>query len=457
MQTGLLEWPDAALHGNLRVMLILSNVERLYDGTSAEPASVHRNVDLFVDGARVHDLRPHDPALEVGEAHARVDASGWTVTPGLFDCHGHVTVLGLDPANIETMNGQAELVFVEKILHTTLVDGGVTTLRDVGGATDFMRRLVDEGVMIGPRLKIAICMLSTTGGHADFRGPDRCHATVSKLWPGSAGRPSSIVDGPWAARKRVREIAACGADLIKLCTSPGVASPSDHLEHRDFTAEEIRAITDEAGARGLRVAAHAHSPSGIELAIDNGVHDIQHISFMDERLVEKAHAAGCTVTPTSWITRALPDAEGLSPFVMEKVRKVAEVHADATRFAAGGGLKILAGTDGVLPGMHGRNAMELAALVAEGLTPLRAWHGATGLAAQEVGQTDAGTLVAGQRADLLVCTEDVLEVPERLCDGALLEVVKDGVGYRGAVDAFPQRTYRSRAREALWPEGTRLH
>ena len=70
--------------------------------------------------------------------------------------------------------------------------------------------------------------------------------------------------------------------------SPGVASPSDHLEHREFTAEEMRAICDEAEARGLKVAAHAHSINGIDLAIANGVRDLQHISFMDEAQVERA-------------------------------------------------------------------------------------------------------------------------------------------------------------------------
>ena len=214
------------------------------------------------------------------------------MTPGLVDAHSHITVLGLSHADMEKTNGIEALVWAERVLAVTLVDGGVTTLRDVGGATHRMKRLVDDGTWIGPRMKIAICMLSTTGGHADFRGPDRCHAEISRLWPEMPGRPSSLVDGPWECRKRVREIAACGADWIKLCTSPGVASPGDALEHRDFTAEEIAAICDEAAARGLKVAAHAHSASGIALAIENGVADIQHISFLDERLAAKAHAKG---------------------------------------------------------------------------------------------------------------------------------------------------------------------
>ena len=113
----------------------------------------------------------------------RVDCSLYTVTPGLIDCHSHVTVIGIHGEDMDMMNTQAGLLYTERILYTTLVNGGITTARDVGGATHFLKRMVDEGIIIGPRLKIAICILSTTGGHADFRGPDRCHSEVSRLWP----------------------------------------------------------------------------------------------------------------------------------------------------------------------------------------------------------------------------------------------------------------------------------
>ena len=430
-------------------MLILRNVKKLYDGSAAGPEAVLEGVDVFVDDGKIHEIAPHDPDLSIGESHTTVDASRFTVTPGLVDCHGHVTVLGLGKVDMEVGNSQAAILYVEKILHTSLVDGGVTTMRDVGGATHFMKRMVDTGVMIGPRLKISICMLSTTGGHADFRGPDRCHGTISQLWGEGPGRPSSIVDGPWEARKRVREIKACGADLIKICSSPGVASPSDALEHRDFTPEEVAAICDEAGARGMKVASHAHSQSGIELAIKNGVSDIQHISWMDERLAEMAYERGCTVTPTSWVLHELPTAEGLSPFVMEKVKQAAEVHAQAVDHARKNGLRILAGTDPVLPGMHGRNYMEIVALVKDGLDPLHAWHAMTGAAAEEIGQSDSGVLAAGKRADLLLCEGDVLADPQLMDHGAIVEVIKDGEGYRDGIDGVPQRTFQSGIAAAL--------
>ena len=424
-------------------MLVLSNISSLYDGSSDNAGSMHKNVDLWIDQGQIQKLIPHQDNLSSGNELTVIDCSAYTVTPGIIDCHGHVTILGVRESEIDRMNSGASMVYVEKILYTTLVNGGVTTMRDIGGATNQMKRLVDEGILIGPRLKIAICMLSTTGGHADFRGPDRCHAQLSKLFIEGPGRPSSIADGPWECRKRVREIAACGADFIKLCTSPGVASPSDKLEHQDFTPEEIQAICDEAAARGMKVAAHAHSQSGIKLAIENGVSDIQHISFMDERLVEQAFNAGCTVTPTSWIIAALQKADDLSPAVKEKVKQVGEVHAKAVQFASKGGLKILAGTDAVLPGMHGQNYMEIAHLIEDGLSPLQAWYGSTGLAADEIGQIDTGVIAAEKRADLLICKGDVIANPKMLGQGALVEVIKDGQAYKNGMPSIPQRNFAS--------------
>lgn len=430
-------------------MQILSNVSKLYDGTSSNPEALHSDVDIHVRSGRILEVRPHDPEARTTSDRTVIDCSGYTVTPGLVDCHGHITILGITSEELERMDRAEGWLLVEKILHASLVLGGVTTMRDIGGATHAMKRLVDEGIMIGPRLKVAICMLSTTGGHADFRGPDRCHAEVSKLWKPGPGRPESVVDGPWECRKRVREIAACGADVIKLCTSPGVASPGDHLEHRDFTAEEIGAICDEAGARGLKVAAHAHSQSGIDLAIENGVSDIQHISFMNERLVERAYERGCTVTPTSWVMYELPKAAGLSEFVMEKVKKVTEHHATAVQYARSGGLKILGGTDPVLPGMHGKNYLELDGLMRDGLEPLEAWYSMTGLAAGEIGQGDAGSVAEGQRADLLFCRKDVIADPSSFDDDTIVEVMKDGEGYCAGIPGMAQRSYGDTVRTVL--------
>jgi imidazolonepropionase-like amidohydrolase len=101
--------------------------------------------------------------------------------------------------------------------------------------------------------------------------------------------------------------------------------------------------------------------------------------------------------------------------------------------------------------MHGRNYMEIVHLIRDGLSPLQAWHGATGLAAQEIGQTDAGALLPGRRADLLVARGDVVEQPELLDRGALIEVIKDGMGCRGGLPGIPQQGFPTTVARALRP------
>jgi len=430
-------------------MIILSNIEKLYDGTSATAEALHERMDVWIDGGRINAVHPHTPTHPQGSDVQLVDCSAYTVTPGLIDCHGHVTLWGVGNENLDRMNSPEAPFWAERILYRTLVQGGVTTLRDVGGATQVLKRMVEQGVLLGPRLQLAICMLSTTGGHADFRGPDRCCGELSRLWPAGPGRPSSIVDGPWECRKRVREIAACGGDLVKICASPGVISPTDHLDHRDFTLEEMDAMCDEAAGRGMYVAAHAHSRSGIRMAIEAGVKDLQHISFMDEDLAELAYARGCTVTPTSWVGQRLAQSGEFNEHIRAKVQAVSESHAQAVKAACASGLKLLAGTDPVLPDMHGRNYMELAALIQEGVPPLAAWFGATGLAAEQLGLSNTGAVVEGRCADLLICQGDVVHDPSCLDRGALVEVVKDGWGYRYGLPAIPQQTYGKAMEHAL--------
>lgn len=422
-------------------MIVLSNIHTLYDGTSATSRSIHEHMDVWIDEGSIKAVSPHHATRPQGSGVHRIDCSSFFVTPGLIDCHGHITLWGVGNSELDRMNSPEAPFWAERILYRTLVHGGVTTLRDVGGATDVLKRLIEQGVLLGPRLKLAICMLSTTGGHADFRSPDRCCGEMSRLWPPGPGRPSSIVDGPWECRKRVREISACGGDLVKICASPGVVSPTDHLEHRDFTREEMDAICDEAAGRGMYVAAHAHSQSGIKLAIEAGVKDIQHISFMNEELAEQAYLKGCTVTPTSWVSQQLAQSHQANPFIRAKIQQVSNSHARAVKAAQGSGLKLLAGTDPVLPNMHGRNYMELAALISEGVPPLTAWYGATGLAAEQLGQSDTGTLLEGKRADLLICRENVIENPTHFDQGALVEVMKDGWGYRNGLPGVPQRAF----------------
>ena len=85
-------------------MIVLSNARKLYDGKSAEPHSVHTAVDLTIEGERIRSVAPHDPTLVPGDGRAVIDCSDYTITPGLVDCHGHITALGLTGEAIDRSN-----------------------------------------------------------------------------------------------------------------------------------------------------------------------------------------------------------------------------------------------------------------------------------------------------------------------------------------------------------------
>ena len=103
------------------------------------------------------------------------------------------------------------------------LDGGVTTVRDAGGADLGIKQAVADGLIPGPRMQISIEMLSQTGGHGDGWMPSGNTLTFIL---GHPGIPKTIVDGPDEMRRAVRELIRMGADVIKVATSGGVLSPA---------------------------------------------------------------------------------------------------------------------------------------------------------------------------------------------------------------------------------------
>jgi len=185
--------------------------------------------------------------IQVPSDARRVDAEGLWLLPGLIDCHVHLCMTGTTYDLGERLSRPASLTILQS------VDGcakdlaaGFTSVRDAGGTPNGVRMAVERGYFPGPRMKLAISILSETGGHADSMFP--CGVAVPLI--NSPDIPASVVDGIEPMRLRVREIIRAGADWIKLCTSGGVLSPGDAPHHPAFTVEEIRAAVEEAAAHG---------------------------------------------------------------------------------------------------------------------------------------------------------------------------------------------------------------
>ena len=373
---------------------------QIFDGTGSAPTPG----DVRVEDGKI-------TGVGVGlEGDNEVDITGKTILPGFFDCHVHLTMTTID--TLERLNAPPSYRFYEALnnMQVTL-DAGITSVRDASGADLGVKRAVDNGLVPGPRMQIAISMLSQTGGHGD--GHVLCGADIRMPWPGA---PSGVVDGPDEMRKRVRELIRHGATVIKVATSGGVLSPISDPRRGQLRDAELEVLVEEATAAGLHVMAHAQATDGIKAATRTGIRSIEHGIYLDDEAIQMMLDHNTYLVPTLLAPRLVVEGaeEGvrLSERVLEKVHMVIAAHTDSISRAIDAGVTIAMGTDSGV-GPHGQNLRELGLLVEAGLTPTQALVSATKTAAELLGVDDElGTITEGKLADLVVVTGDPLDVSQ---------------------------------------------
>jgi imidazolonepropionase-like amidohydrolase len=390
---------------------------RVFDGTGAPIAEA----DVAAEDGRI---------VEVGvglDGDERVDATGRTILPGLFDCHVHLLYRYEDADELRLLYTPHSLHFYRSVenLRTTLALG-ITTVRDAGGADLGMKRAVEDGVVPGPRMQVSLTMLSQTGGHADEWVPAGGPAPFLPTYP---GMPSPVVDGVEDARRKVRELVRAGADVIKIASTGGVLSPTDDPEHPHFRMDELEEIVTEAAAAKRWVMAHAHGTAGVKNAVRAGVRSIDHGTFLDDEAVELMLERGTWLVPTlvagEGTDELIKDGSSISEPVRQKILEMGHPELDSFRRAAEAGVRVAMGTDcPVSP--HGTNLRELHLMARNGFTPEQALVAATSSAAQLTGlEAELGTLEPGKRADLVLVEGDPFEF-ETLAE-RVRAVYKDGV------------------------------
>lgn len=392
---------------------------QVFDGTGSPAATA----DVVVEDGRI-------VAVGTGlDGDELIDCTGGTVLPGLIDCHVHLLFSGVHP--LKTLQTPFSLPYFEAVrnLRTTL-DLGITTVRDAGGADLGVKEAVESGLVPGPRVLIAVSMLSQTGGHGDGWYPSGCSVP---LLPPHPGRPDTVVDGPEEVRRVVRELVRAGADVIKAATSGGVLSARDDPRHGHFRDEEVAMMVAEAEAAGIAVMAHAQATDGIKTAVRNGVRSVEHGIYLDDEAIELMLDWGTWLVPTLAAPRAVLDMADAGipypPAVLEKARMVLDDHTASVRRAIEAGVTVAMGTDSGV-GPHGGNLSELQLLVECGMTPEQALHAATGSAGELLDvAADRGTIEAGRRADLVVLDGGITELST--VKDRIRTVYQDGVPVAG--------------------------
>jgi imidazolonepropionase-like amidohydrolase len=383
----------------------------VFDGVSDDltEATVH-----VVDG-RIEAVGADAPST----ADRVVDARGRTVLPGLIDAHCHAYGIELNmllgearPLSYVALAGARRLA--------RALARGFTTVRDPAGGDAGLALAIAEGLLPAPRYLWLGPALSQTGGHGDVRAADSdvcgCHH-----------HSVEVVDGVDPLRVAVRDRFRRGAHAIKIMTSGGVVSLTDPILVPQYSAEEVRAVCDEATRRGSYVAAHAYSPEAIRHSVDNGVRSIEHGNLLDAETAGAMAAAGAFLVPTLATYEAMERRGGeigMAAVSRQKNSEVLEAGRKAVELARTAGVRVGFGTD--LMGVLEEEQLNGLRLQSEVDGPVLALKSATSVNADLIGRPDLGRVQYGCVADLLVVDGNPIERPSVLWNGPRT-VVQGGV------------------------------
>lgn len=216
-----------------------------------------------------------------------IDGGGRTLMPGLIDSHVHInmykngTLATLQDTTWEEIGARAVAMTQEMLAM------GFTTLRDMCGAHDGLKKVIDAGVVAGPRLYLSGACLSQTSGHGDWgiAGQRKGESNLERL------EVTRVVDGRDEMLEGARRNFSLGAHYLKVMVSGGVTSTKDPIYASSFSDDEIRAAVETAEDWGSYVAVHVFQDSDLGRALDLGVKVIDHgLTISEEnmkKLVEK--------------------------------------------------------------------------------------------------------------------------------------------------------------------------
>lgn len=375
-------------------MLQLIHNARLIDGVGTQPTE---GAAILIENERIlmvgqdAELR-HSPTYQ--NADKVIDAQGRTLVPGLINAHEHITWRRSHGSFAERVVAKDPNWLLARGVGHCLISlrEGVTTIRELGAKGDTsvaLKRAVQDGLILGPRMMVCRNFIAMTGGHA-------C----------DAGR---VADGPDEVRKTAREMMLKGADLIKLMNSgAAVSKDRDYAWSPQYTIEEMKAAFEEAHKQGRKTTVHCHNPTGMRAAVEAGVDCIEHAGLIDLQTAEFLASKGVPVVPTlvgiGDAIIQLGPAYGRDPEEIEETRRRRPAKMKHWRCVLETGLTLVTGVDAL-----GNLNMEIENFVEIGMTPMQALLSATKIAADTIGMGDqVGTLEPGKYADMLLVNADPL-------------------------------------------------
>jgi imidazolonepropionase-like amidohydrolase len=384
-------------------MIVFSNC-KLFDGLGCD---YREPINVLIEGRHIREVS--DAPIYARGART-IDVQGLVLMPGLIDAHAHPTIV--DP-NIRALEDVPQTLLAARasVSLRAMLNRGFTSVRDAGGGDHGLKRAVEDGYFVGPRLFISGRPLTQTGGHADNRrrtdDPHQRCPCASAL-----ALQSHIADGVDGVRTAAREELRRGADQLKVMISGGVISQHDPLESVQYAAFELKAIVEEAQRWNTYAMAHAYTGDAVRHGLAAGVRTFEHANLIDADAATKVAQAGAFVVPTLATYHALahdPRAGSLTPESKDKLRAVRAAGLAALEICTRAGAPLGFGTD-LLGDMQDQQTLEFQ-IRREVQSPADILRSATSINGEILSRHERriGAIVPGAVADLLVVDGDPLK------------------------------------------------
>jgi imidazolonepropionase-like amidohydrolase len=242
---------------------------------------------------------------------------------------------------------------------------GFTAERDMGtegaGSADTaIRNAINQGLILGPRMRISGNAIDILGGHEDANGFNPAQHVLSNA--DYANSTEQIVE---VIREQHKE----GSDFVKMYeTGPDKMVDGVLRTPYQYTAAQLTAAVEEANRLGTFVGVHAMGEPGTGYAAQAGVASIDHATQLSDDTMRLMREKGIFAVPTFTIfdyfahhrdsqDQAASEAEMLDYKIVQFKRQIAA------------GVPFAVGSD-VGPFPHGTQAHELTLMVKFGMKPL---------------------------------------------------------------------------------------
>ena len=392
---------QAAQGGMIRADMVIRNA-RVFDGVDwRDDATIAISGDRFLDVA--------DGASRF-QGDMEIEASHWTVIPGMIDAHVHV------------LDNRSEVAATPWVLEQleSLLRAGVTTIQSTSDVTEDiveLRSRIARGSVKAPRLFVTGAQIAAAGGPKLFRCASSVRCQVSEV--------ATEAD----VQEVVAELASAGVNGVKFVV--------DRNHERTLSLPLVRAIIEAAHAHGLRALGHidhaGDARAAVEFGVDGLLHPVPWRTGEVDGVADLLASRAVPVTTTLSLRYPYLGSDGLmtnqaGARYPENRYQLLQHGISVVRALHGTGVPVAVGTDTALrveyPTAEVRYLRELQLLTEAGFSTTEVLAAATSTAARHIGVADLGTIIPAGMADLVILTGDparnVLELE------SVLMVIKAG-------------------------------